>query len=231
MNLTTEEKKKLNEFLDKYQYLLEEGDYVAFLKEYRKQNINVHDALYYAFVDLVKDSFGLNIEWFIKNDPNFRLIDYSKIDFPIPHINIPAGITKITDSAFTTNDTIISVTIGDSVTTIGSRAFYGCSKLTTVEIGENSQLTTIEYAAFFGCSSLTSIYIPNGITEIGSGAFSRCSSLTSIAIPDSVTSIGYSAFTGCDNLTIYCEATSKPNGWAYNWNSSNRPVVWGYKKK
>lgn len=62
MEFTTKEKKKLNEFLDKYEYLLEEGDYVTFLKEYRKQNMNILDALYYAFVDLIKDTFNLNIE-------------------------------------------------------------------------------------------------------------------------------------------------------------------------
>ena len=62
---------ELNEFIDKYEYLLEEGDYVTFLKKYREQNKNVYDALYYAFVDLVKDNFGLSIEWFIKNDPDF----------------------------------------------------------------------------------------------------------------------------------------------------------------
>lgn len=232
MEFTTEQKKELNEFIDKYEYLLEEGDYVTFLKKYREQNKNVLDeALYYAFVDLVKDNFGLNIEWFIKNDPDFYWLNYFESGSSIPHINIPAGTTKITDSAFTTNDTITSVTIGDSVTTIGHRAFYGCSKLTTVKIGENSQLNTIGYEAFFGCSSLTSIYIPNSVTTIRSGAFSNCSSLTSIIIPDSINYIGFSAFSGCDNLTIYCEATSKPKGWAYDWNSSKRPVMWGYKKK
>ncbi|MGI6759450.1 MAG: hypothetical protein ACOX40_06685 [Bacilli bacterium] len=47
-------------------------------------------------------------------------------------------------------------------------------------------------------------------------------------MPDSVTSIGDSAFYGCSKLTIYVEAPSKPSGWDSNWNSSNRPVVWGY---
>lgn len=37
MEFTTKEKKKINEFLDKYEYLLQEGDFVTFLKEYRKQ--------------------------------------------------------------------------------------------------------------------------------------------------------------------------------------------------
>lgn len=71
MEFTPEEKKKLNKFLDDYEYLLEEGDYVTFLKKYRDQNNFVGDALYYAFVDLVKEIFHLNIEWFIKNDPHF----------------------------------------------------------------------------------------------------------------------------------------------------------------
>ena len=69
MEFTPEEKKKLNTFLDDYEYLLQEGDYVTFLKKYREQNLT--GALYYKFVDLVKDSFHLNIEWFIKNDPDF----------------------------------------------------------------------------------------------------------------------------------------------------------------
>ena len=50
--------------------------------------------------------------------------------------------------------------------------------------------------------------------------------MTSVYIPDSVTTIGESAFYGCSNLTIYCEASSKPSGWDYWWNSSDRPVVW-----
>lgn len=69
MEFTIEEKKKLNEFLDKYEYLLEKGDYVTFLKEYRDQYDQ--DSLYYTFVDLIKETFDLNTEWFIENDPDF----------------------------------------------------------------------------------------------------------------------------------------------------------------
>ena len=158
-------------------------------------------------------------------------------------------VKTIADNAFYNSKTIISVTIPDSVTTIGYSAFGSCYNLTTVTISEGSQLTSIGSSAFGGCSSLTSIYIPNSVTTIGYSAFGGCSSLTSIYIPDSVTTIGEYAFSYCSSLTsiyipdsvttigeyvfyycfnlrIYCEASSKPSGWNLNWNSSNRPVVW-----
>ena len=77
---------------------------------------------------------------------------------------------------------IEQVIIGDSVTTIGKRAFANCS-------------------------SLTSITIPNSVTDIGSHAFRGCSSLTSITIPNSVRTIGSHAFLGC----IYNHRTTKTN--------------------
>ncbi len=102
---------------------------------------------------------------------------------------------------------------------------------TSIEIPESIngiQVTTIAPYAFYGCTSLTSITIPRSVTSIGDLAFERCSSLTSITIPSSVTSIGDFAFYKCSSLTIYCEAENKPSGWSLSWNSSNRPVVWGY---
>ena len=86
-----------------------------------------------------------------------------------------------------------------SVTTIGGRAFYDCSGLTSVTIPNS--VTTINYAAFYGCTGLTSVTIPNSVTSIGVGAFNGCSSLTSVTLGKSVTTIGNSAFRGCSGLT------------------------------
>ena len=71
------------------------------------------------------------------------------------------------------------------------------------------------------------------VTSIGDAAFSYCDFIRNISIPSSVTSIGEKAFYQCTSLKIYCEATSKPDGWDSNWNYFNNddqwPVYWGIK--
>ena len=117
--------------------------------------------------------------------------------------------------------------IPDSVTSIGSYAFSGCTGLTSVTIGNS--VTSIGSYAFEDCTGLTSVTIGDSVTSIGWYAFEDCTGLTSVTIPDSVTFIGNDAFYNCNNLTIYCEAASQPSGWHSGWNYSNCPVVWGYK--
>lgn len=94
-----------------------------------------------------------------------------------------------------------SVTYQDEeykVTSIGRRAFYNCTKLTSVDIPNS--VTEIEDNAFRNCTRLVSVTIPNSVTEIGSYAFKDCQSLTSATIPNSVTSIGDYAFAQCYSL-------------------------------
>ena len=92
-----------------------------------------------------------------------------------------------------------SVTIPNSVTSIGDNAFYGCTGLTSITIPNS--VTSIGKSAFDNCTGLTSITIPNSVTSIGEFAFSGCTGLTSITIPNSVTSIGEFAFGDCTGLT------------------------------
>ncbi|MGM9691974.1 MAG: leucine-rich repeat domain-containing protein [Alloprevotella sp.] len=78
-------------------------------------------------------------------------------------------------------------------------AFFYCLGLTSITIPNS--VTSIGNDAFTHCSGLTSITIPNSVTSIGVGAFRDCSGLTSITIPSSVTNIGTWAFRDCSGLT------------------------------
>ena len=119
-------------------------------------------------------------------------------------VTIPNSVTSIGDYAFNCCD-LTSVTIPNSVTSIGASAFYACRSLTSVTIPNS--VTSIENSTFRNCSDLTSVTIPNSVTSIGASAFYECRSLTSVTIPNSVTSIGYNAFWLC----IYNHRTTKTN--------------------
>ena len=99
--------------------------------------------------------------------------------------------------------------IPESVKTIKSSAFYGCSNLTSITLP--SGLTSIEDYTFYGCTGLKSIMLPSGLTSIGSSAFYGCSDLTSILLPNGLTEIGDNAFSGCYNLETVWLPAGKTN--------------------
>ena len=153
--------------------------------------------LYAEFIQYTK-----GLEFTLSSDGTYyNVSDYTgdseKVVFIEKYNNKP--IKGIDASAFEDCTYITSITIPDSVTSIGEYAFYNCRGLTSIEIPDS--VTRIEMSAFDGCVSLTSIEIPNSVTSIGDYAFYDCSSLTSIIIPDSVTSIGDYAFYNCSGLT------------------------------
>ena len=113
-------------------------------------------------------------------------------------VTIPDSVTSIGDSAFSGCTGLTSVTIPNSVTRIGSDAFQDCPRLTSVTIPNS--VTSIRDFTFDGCTGLTSVTIPNSVTSIGYAAFSR-SRLTNVTIGNSVTIIGDFAFSGCTGLT------------------------------
>ena len=121
----------------------------------------------------------------------------------IKNANIPAKhmgkpVVYIEPHTFEAYKNLETVTIPDSVTSIGNGAFYGCTSLTSIVIPES--VTSIGDSAF-SATSITSIEIPNSVTSIGSHVFAFCDNLNNITIPKSVTDIGYRAFRDCTSLT------------------------------
>ncbi len=126
---------------------------------------------------------------------------------------------------------LFSYTIKEGTKWVGTRAFEGCTVLTSIEIPNS--VKSIGYDAFYGCTSLpvidniryadtylieavdralSSYTITEGTKWIGGGAFSYCTSLTSIEIPNSVTSIGGQAFYECRNMTtVTIDAETPPS--------------------
>ena len=138
-------------------------------------------------------------------------------------IVLKEGTVSVTESAFYGCSSLTSVTIPNSVTTIGSSAFYGTAWYNEhpdglvyagnvaykykgtmpqgTEIVLKEGTVSVTESAFSGCSGLTSITIPCSVTSIGGSAFWGCSGLTSVTILNGVTSIGSYAFLGCSGLT------------------------------
>ena len=97
---------------------------------------------------------------------------------------------------------------------IGSYAFYGCSKLTSLNLPDG--ITKIGNYAFSGCSGLTSLTLPAGITSIGDYAFKDCSGLTSFYVyAEKVPKIGKNVFEGCDakKCTLYVPKGTYDDYW------------------
>ncbi len=132
-------------------------------------------------------------------------------------LNIDDEVINIPANAFYQCYGIFSITIPNSVESIGNLAFYCVKNIIYNGSATGSPWGALTFDGYIegdlvyeddtkvnltGCDkSATSVEIPNSVTSIGHYAFSQCSGLTSITIPENVTSIGDLAFTGCTGLT------------------------------
>lgn len=117
----------------------------------------------------------------------------------IHSVTIPQSVTSIGDYAFSRCEKMDSLTINDATTSIGSWAFDECYKLTTLSLGKN--ITTIGDYAFLDCHTLDNVTIPDSVTSIGKSAFYRCYALTTLSLGENIEKIGSYAFADCRHLT------------------------------
>ncbi len=187
--------------------------------------------------DQTVDGASTNFLYEINKDGTVTI---TGLEIPLKEIDIPAYIsienerfpvTSIDEYAFYDYSSLTSVTIPDSVKSIGIAAFQRTGyyndennwKDGVLYIGHHlidadpslsgsysikKKTVCIAEWAFANCSSLTAITIPDSVTSIGEGTFDSCSKLTSVVIPDDITCFGKQAFHGCSNLI----SVSIPNG-------------------
>lgn len=160
--------------------------------------IDIPNSVYY----IGKSAF-INTQWY-NNQPDGMVYagmvayKYKGLMPDGTNIELIEGCKGIAGDAFRGCTGLISISIPNTVNSIGSGAFYGCSNLPSVVIPNT--ITWIDYETFYGCSKLTSFTIPNSVTYISDNSFMGCTELKSIIIPNSVTQIGYRAFYNCTSL-------------------------------
>ena len=109
-------------------------------------------------------------------------------------VNLLDGCTSIPDNAFCFASCLRTVTVPKSCTTVGRRAFYGCVRLTEIDL---SGAVSVGDAAFEGCISLSEVALGNNLASLGLQTFYDCAALGEIHLPDSLTVIPASCFDGC----------------------------------
>ena len=110
--------------------------------------------------------------------------------------NCPANILD-----YINKTSIVTLNIGNQVTSIPDYSFNNCTNLTTLTIGNS--VTYIGQSAFNNCTGLLSAIIPDAVTEISNNSFHNCTNLTVASIGNGVTTIGNDAFNGCLQLMSF----------------------------
>ena len=134
-------------------------------------------------------------------------------------------VSQVAKNVFSQCSSLISISLPNTITAIGDRAFEGCSKLTSMDLSK-TKTTTIGTSAFASCVNLGTIILPTTLTIIGTSAFKDdtnlrsvqklektivsiinknaflgCKNLSSVKLPQTLSTLGESAFEGCSNLT------------------------------
>ena len=117
----------------------------------------------------------------------------------ITSIELGDSIESIGDRAFSNCIRLQSITIPNSVASIGAYAFNYCYSLEGMVVPDD--VPSIGDYTFYYCRTFENISIPSSISgTIGNWAFGECSSIKNITIPLGVTNIGLSAFAFCTKL-------------------------------
>ena len=121
-------------------------------------------------------------------------------------VTIPSSVRRIGCHALSYLPELETISLPSSCETVGEGAFFGCEKLSSVNLG---YVTYIGQYAFYSCKKLTSVSFSNNLVELGNYSFACCRMLSSITIPQHchLTS-GGGTFLGVDLSSVACNVVS-----------------------
>ncbi|MBR7065208.1 MAG: leucine-rich repeat protein [Prevotella sp.] len=158
-------------------------------------NLPVVNNIRYADTYLVEVVDPTQSLYQIKEGTRF-IGDFAFSQSELSSISIPESVISIGIGAFADCPNLMSINIPEGVTNFGTGAFSGCPNLPV----ENNIRYADTYLIEAIDKSLTEYQIKDGTRIIGTSAFSYCPNLTSFNIPNSITIIDSYAFDGCENL-------------------------------
>lgn len=147
-------------------------------------------ATYFQYDDLVYSSAN--------NEANIHQYVGTKSDVVIPEKILGDTVVGIDGNAFYENSVISTVSIPNTVKSIGEFSFFN-TNLLKIEIP--SSVDNIGVGAFQDCKSLSNVVFKSNIKTVPKQCFSGCTALNKVVLPDSVEYIGYNAFKNCTSLT------------------------------
>lgn len=151
----------------------------------------------------VTSSSAKTIEYCEVDAKRAKTLKSITIPSTVAYKNITYKVTGIGKNACRNYKKLKKITIGKNITSIGSNAFYGCSKLTSV-IYKGTKVTKIGNGAFRKCSSLKSVTIPKAVKEIGKDAFRDCKKLSKITFKGTVLKkVGKNAFKNINKKAVF----------------------------
>ena len=168
---------------------------------------------------IINSVSSLSIPSNIEGKPVVAVADYAFYGESLTSITIPDSVKSIGNHAF--QATSITTLDLNKVETIGDYAFYGCVELKTVDAGDEL-ISTGSYA--FAQGSITSIVFPNTFESLGSRAFDmngggrKYGNDVQVEFNSEVKFVGGYIFSGVDGL-IFMPETDKSdweNGWDFN---------------
>lgn len=115
----------------------------------------------------------------------------------IKKVVIGQGVTLISDYSFDGLKSLTEVKLPDSLQMIGTRAFFGCEKMTLTRKELPASLQFVGGGAFSGCKNITALVFSDAFIGCGQSAFEGCSSLAELTLSSAVQSLGSRAFADC----------------------------------